>query len=139
MDFLIIRDHFLDYFFHEFDHDLLLDQINNPFALISLINISAINPHRDSFGMYLIRRGASASHVGFTTYNMAYALCLEAEYLIQKPSSVDPIENKGGYTRGITIEKNQILISTVIASLDDAKFVCKSLINKLQISLNLPS
>lgn len=137
MDFLIIKDYVLDYFYLEFDHDLIADQINNPFIQISLINSSSINPHRDSFGMYVIRRGGVASHLEFSTINMARALILEGEYLIQKPSAVVPVENNLGYSRGLAIDKNQVLIVTVIAEIDEAKFVTKSLLNKLQILLNI--
>ncbi len=136
MDFLTIKDLVLDYFYLEFDHDLLSEKNNNPFLQVSLINSSSINPHRDSFGMYVIPRGAKAAHLEFSTIIMAKALVIEGEYLIQKPSAILPIENNLGYCRGITIDKNQVLLVTVIAEVDEAKFVTKSLLNKLQIVLN---
>lgn len=135
MDLLSIKDSLLDFFLDELDHSLIGDQSNDPFVQISLINASPINPHRDSFGLYFVMPGNPAKHTGFTTSIMAAALALEGNYLFQKPSTAKPIEDVVGCTRGIPFGHNQVLIVTVISNLDDARFVCKSVIKKLQIIL----
>jgi hypothetical protein len=138
MELAEIKDLVLDYFNDEFDHSLINDQLNDPFIHISLINSSSINPHRDSFGFYLIDPGSSAVHTEHTTAIMAAALALEAKYLVEKPSRGSPVEDEMGCSKGITAGKNKILIITAISNLEDASFVCRSVINKLQIFLNKP-
>lgn len=136
MDLQIIKDHVLDYFAFDFDHSLINDPLNNPFVEVSLINVSLINPHRDSFGLYAVKPGSSAVHTEFTTAIMATALALEAKYLILKPSRGKPIEDIAGCARGITAGKNEVILITVITNPEDARFVCQSIINELQILID---
>lgn len=135
MDIQILKDHILDYLALDFDHGLISDPLNDPFIQISLINISLINPHRDSFGLYAIQPGRSATHTEFTTAIMATALTLEGKYLVLKPSRGQPLEDIAGCTRGITIGKDQIILITVITNSEDASFVCQSIINEIRIML----
>ncbi len=139
MDFAAIKDQFIDYFMEKFNHDLIDDKVDNPFVLFSIISPSAINPHRDSFGMYVIKRGNKAKHLEFSTTNMAEALLLEAKYIIQKrSSSVQPVEGERGYADGFPFSKNQIVIVTAVSNFEDASFVAKSAIHKLHSILNPP-
>lgn len=133
MELQVFKDRLLDYFANDFDHDLVSDSSNNPFVRISLISISPINPHCDSFGFYATKRGVPAVHSDFTTGVMAASLALEAKYIMLKPSKAKPIEDILGYVRGITVHKNQILVVTVITNPEDAGFVCQSVIKELQI------
>lgn len=135
MDISQIKDLVLDYLFDDFDHSLI-NQSNNPFLQITLINVSEINPHRDSFGFYVTQRGVSAIHSQYTTINMATALVLESEYLLQKPSVVQPIETPSGCTKGLVAGKDKALIVTVVANIEDARFVNRSVFNKLRIAFN---
>ncbi len=132
MDLPSIKDYLLVYIFGEFDHHLINDQLNDPYLHVSLITSSEINPHRDSFGFYLKKKDRSAIHTAFTTANMAAALVLEGKYLLQKPSVAQPIEDTIGYTKGISVGKNQSIIITVIArDPEDAKFVSRLITNKI--------
>ncbi|KKT40738.1 hypothetical protein A3K29_00300 [Candidatus Collierbacteria bacterium RIFOXYB2_FULL_46_14] len=132
MDLPSIKDYLLAYFFGEFDHDLINDQSNDPYLHVSIITSSETNPHRDSFGLYLKKKDRPATHTAFTTANMAAALVLEGKYLLQKPSGAQPVDDTVGYTKGINIGKNQIIIVTVITrDPEDAKFVSKMITNKI--------
>ena len=132
MDLSLIKNHLLDNFWYQFDHDLLTDGKSDPFIQVSLINASSVNPHRDSFGLYLNRPGKPALHTGFTTRNMSAALVLEGKYLLQKPSAAQPIDDVLGCVKGMSVSKNQIALVTVIATnLEDAKFISQSIINKI--------
>ncbi|KKU25585.1 MAG: hypothetical protein UX37_C0018G0003 [Microgenomates group bacterium GW2011_GWA2_46_16] len=132
MDLPQIKEFLLDYFFGDFDHDLINDQENDPYLHVTLITGSSINPHADSFGLYLKKKSRSASHTILTTANIAASLAMEAKYLLQKPSMVQPVEDTIGCTTGMSTGKNQILIITVITpDLSDAKFVSKTIVNKI--------
>lgn len=139
MDFAAIKDQLIDYFMENFNHDLIDNKADNPFVVLSVISPSAINPHRDSFGMYVIRRGFTAVHLDFSTTNMAKALTLEAKYLLQKPSAARPIEELYGYASGFSFPKKQIaMITTVSSNFEDANFVTKSALHKLHSLLDKP-
>lgn len=136
MDIQIVKDRILEYFIHDFDHDLLSDRSNNPFIFVSLLNASNYNPHGDSFRFYLTEPGKPAVHIELTTSIMATALALEAKYLLIKPSIGQPIIDIAGYTRGIPAGKNEVILITVITNPDDAQFVCQSIIHELQIIID---
>ncbi|KKT65560.1 MAG: hypothetical protein UW58_C0026G0002 [Candidatus Collierbacteria bacterium GW2011_GWC2_44_30] len=136
LDLPSIKDYLLAYFFGEFDHDLINDQLNDPYLHVSLITGSDINPHGDSFGLYIKKKERPATHTILTTANIAASLAMEAKYLLQKPSVVQPIEDTIGCTTGLSTRKHQILIITVITpDLSDAKFVSKTIVNKIHALL----
>lgn len=138
MEFLELKDHLLSYFDKDFDHSLINDQNNNPFVQITLIRSSLQNTSYESFGTYLVEPGKPAIHTTFSIVVIVGVLALEGTFLIRSGEFDTIIEEKFGCISGITVGKDLIILVSVISDLDDARFVCRSITNRIRIYCDNP-
>jgi len=136
MDFQDLSVHINTYLNSQFDHATIIDQQNNPFIQVTLIDIKEINPQVYNFSQYVHKPNELAIHKDYTTLNLAVANEVTAEYITQDPDEMNPVDVPYAYCDGIVIRDSDALIVTVVTNQDDAKWVCKSILSQLKIFLN---
>lgn len=134
---IISLKHYLKQFFsNEFDHQTIADTQNTPFVQITHIKLSE-QLSVESFGCFLSPPGVITGHRFHRNMILTAASISTGHYLAQDLNSPKIVQTDYSCSDSVVLDDDEAIIITVVASIDDARWVSQSVAKQLRIFYNL--
>jgi hypothetical protein len=126
-----------DFLSESFDYRTLEDN-SQPFFIVTHLKTINHFTYLESYGQFLHEPHIQTPNPGTPHSILAAAHLLTGSYLNQDRNSLlKPYITEFGCCDSLKIDKNNIILITVISPAEEAKWICKTVIKQLEISLNL--
>ena len=121
-----------NFFDNRFDFDTISNDNNCPFIQISLLqtNKKFIS---QTHGFYLAAPNKKAVHKNRSIDDLSGVNILVDTYLVQDSKKLGLCEMPWGCINGIATTDLDIILCSVITNIDDAKFLCKTILSQTEI------